>query len=83
MAVADQVDLAFAADGDDVLDLLQQLLATCFGGVQLADFGDVDTGTVTAQCCRDAIPVIDAEDAVEAEHAVAEDDRVLGLGVAG
>ncbi len=83
VAVADQVDLGLAADGDDVLDLLQQLLAARFGGVQLADLGDVDAGAVAAQGGGNAVPVVDAEDAVEAEHAVAEDDGVLGLGIAG
>lgn len=71
VAVADQVDLGLAAEGDDFLHLLQQLLAADFRGVQLADFGDVDLGTVTAQGAGNAEPVVDPEDVVEAEHAVA------------
>lgn len=59
VAVADQVDLGLAAEGDDFLHLLQQLLAADFRGVQLADFGDVDLGTVTAQGAGNAEPVVD------------------------
>lgn len=81
VAVADQVDLGLAAEGDDFLHLLQQLLAADFRGVQLADFGDVDLGTVTAQGAGNAEPVVDPEDVVEAEHAVGQHDGVFGLGV--
>ncbi len=81
VAVADQVDLGLAAEGDDFLHLLQQLLAADFRGVQLADFGDVDLGTVTAQGAGNAEPVVDPEDIVEAEHAVGQHDGVFGLGV--
>ena len=83
MAVADQVDLGLAADGDDLFHLGQQLFAAGFRGIQLADFGDIHAGAVAAQCSRDAVPVVDAQDAVEAEHAVGQYNRVLGLGVAG
>src|SRR5690606_40418963 len=71
MAVTEQVDLALARDRDDLLDLLQQLLAAGFGRVQLADLGDIDGGAVLAQGLGNAVPVVDAEHAVPAEHAVA------------
>ena len=82
MAVADQVDLGLTTDGDDLFHLGQQLFAAGFRGIQLADFGDIHTGAVAAQCSRDAVPVVDAQDAVEAEHAVGQYHWVLGLGVA-
>ncbi|MNJ77445.1 hypothetical protein D3C77_749480 [compost metagenome] len=83
MAVADQVDLGLAAQGDDVLDLLDQFLAAHFGGVQLAHLGGVDAGAATAQRAGNAVPVVDAKHAVPAEHAVGQHDGVAGLGVAG
>ena len=83
MAVAEQIDFAAATDGCDLFHLLKQLFATGFGGVQLADFSDVDLGAVAAQGGRDAVPVIDAQQVVEAEHAVGQHDGVLGLRVAG
>src|SRR5690606_41541338 len=83
VAVAEQVDLALAGEGDDLLDLLQQLLAAGFGRIQLADLGDVHRGAILAQGLGDAVPVVDAEHAVPAEHAVGQDDGVLGSGVIG
>src|SRR5690606_20524949 len=76
VAVADQVDLRLAADGDDVLDLLDQFLTPHFRGVQLAHFGHIDRGTAAAQCAGDAVPVVEAEHAVPAEHAVGEHDGI-------
>lgn len=82
MAVADQVHLRFATDRDDLLDLLQQFLPAQFSGVELAHFGYVDLRAVASKGMGNAVPVIDAEHAVEAEHAVREHNRVARLGVA-
>ncbi len=82
MAVADQVDLRLAADSNDFLDLGQQFLATQFRCVELADFGDVDLRAVSAQRTGDAIPIVDAQQTVETQHAVGEHNRVLRGGVA-
>src|SRR5690606_38235982 len=81
VAVTEQVDLGLAGNGDDLLDLLQQLLATRLRGVQLADLGDIDAGAILAQGLGNAIPVIDAQHAVPAEHAVSQDYGVLGASV--
>src|SRR5690606_2452699 len=83
VAMTYQVDLGLATDGNDLLDLGQQLLATGLRGIQLADLGDVDGGTVLAQGLGNTVPVVDTEDAVEAEHAMGQDDGVFGLGVIG
>ena len=83
MAMANQIDLGLAADGDNLFHLIQQFFAASFRGVQLADFGDVHAGTVATQRGRNAVPVVDAQDTVKAEHAVGQYNRVLGLGVAG
>lgn len=43
------VDFAAATDSGDFFNLLKQLFTTGFGGIQLADFGGVDLGTIAAQ----------------------------------
>ncbi len=49
VAVANEVDLGLAGDGDDVLDLGEQRLAAGLGGVELRDVGDVDLGPARGQ----------------------------------
>src|SRR5690606_28854787 len=83
VAVADQVYLGLAADGDDLFDLIDQFFTTGFRTVQLADFGDVHAGAVAAQRGWNAVPVINPQQALKTEQAVGQHDRVAGLGVAG
>jgi hypothetical protein len=79
--VADEVDLVGARDGQDGVDLLQQLLATHLGRIHRRDLGRVDPGAMRLQVSRDAVPIVDADHRVPAQQAVGQHDRVLGGGV--
>lgn len=82
VAVADQIHFRFATDRNDFLDLLKKFLSTQLRGVELADFGNVNLCAITSKRLGNAVPVVDAKHAVEAEHAMCQHDRVTRLGVA-
>jgi len=82
MAVADQVHLLCAGDGEDGLHLAQQLLAAHLGGLEGGHLGHKDIGAVFRQVLRDAVPVINRTDLRETGHAVGEHDGVAGLAIA-
>ena len=81
MAVTDQVDLAGAGDGQNLLDLGEQLFTAHFGGIGSRHLSHEHLSAIGTQVLRDAIPVVNAQDAVKAEQTMDQHDGVLGLGV--
>ncbi|MNT34029.1 hypothetical protein D3C71_1588290 [compost metagenome] len=84
MAMADQVDLLGTRRGQDLLDLLERLLASRLGAVDRRHLQDVHVGAIGLQRQRNAVEVaVEAGEAVPAAPAVDQDNRILGRGVAG